>query len=809
MKDFFRQVLPSCGWYFLATPSNAGPSWTHHAFRELDAMVADVGSLAKQKRDVYFACASYKADQYKDDTGKTRRRTADNAAWAKSFWLDIDCGEDKATVGNGYRDVETATAALQNFVQVTHLPQPMLVGSGGGLHVYWPLTANIPATRWIEIAKSLKQLTQCTGTRLLADESRTADIASVLRPIGTRNWKPARNGAAVKLLVDAQPVDVDHFQSRIAAALDRGAQTSTNIGDRCPPGGLRAAIVGGLPPPGYSAPSTVHEGKRNAALLAYVGHLRRSGVPESVVLGIARDFNSTRCVPPLDETEVTQIVSRYEHQRTAAPSTLSRDAWPDPLDIKAALPPVPAFDFEMLPDVLKPAVADASELMQCPPDFLAVTYMVCATAALGLTISIAPKALDTGWLVPPVLWGAIVGRPGAKKSPAISKALRPIRLIEHDLVAQHEARMASYEAAKLQYDWACEQGKKAARQGVQTALPPKPQEPGPELLLLNDTTYQALGAALRWSPRGVLVQMDELTGTLKTLDTPGQEGARAFYLQAWNGNEAYRFNRIGRESFMIERLTICVLGGIQPDRLREYVGQAVHGGGGDDGLMQRFQLIVWPDLPSTWDNIDRLPDIQADLAVEQAFKHLRQLTPAAVGAAHTLNGAAYLQFAPDAQVRFDSAWTSFETLVRSQKLETALEAHFSKFPRMIAILALVIHLLDDGTGPVSLAATKKAVRWAIFLGHHAHRIYGSASSRTAASAHALANKISQGKLGTHFSARQVVRKGWRNLTSSNDAEAALDQLVERRWIAIEEATPDAAGRRSAVYTVNPKCLAQQ
>jgi hypothetical protein len=289
------------------------------------------------------------------------------------------------------------------------------------------------------------------------------------------------------------------------------------------------------------------------------------------------------------------------------------------------------------------------------------------------------------------------------------------------------------------------------------------------------------------------------------MDTAGQEAARAFYLQGWNGNEAYRFGRIGRESFMIDRLAICVLGGIQPDRLRDYVRQAVHGGGGDDGLMQRFQLAVWPDVSTTWTKVDRVPDFLAIEAVDNAFGRLRQLKPADIGAKFTLDGkTAYLHFSPDAQQHFDEAWILFEGAVRSQKLEPAVEAHFSKYPRMIAILALLIHLIDGGSGPVDLVATKKAVLWAKFLSRHAQRIYGSASSRAAASAHTLAKEISQGKLGTHFSARQVSRRGWRNLTSSSDVEAALDQLIEKHWISAEDSRPDTVGRRSARYIVNPK-----
>jgi len=39
----------------------------------------------------------------------------------------------------------------------------------------------------------------------------------------------------------------------------------------------------------------------------------------------------------------------------------------------------------------------------------------------------------------------------------------------------------------------------------------------------------------------------------------------------------------------------------------EYVRRAVSGGAGDDGLIQRFGFLVWPDEPPTWKNVDRYP----------------------------------------------------------------------------------------------------------------------------------------------------------------------------------------------------------
>src|SRR5262249_4494486 len=108
--------------------------------------------------------------------------------------------------------------------------------------------------------------------------------------------------------------------------------------------------------------------------------------------------------------------------------------------------------------------------------------------------------------------------------------------------------------------------------------------------LLNDSTVEKTGEILNQNPNGIAVFRDELIGFLKSLEKDGQEGARAFYLEAWNGSNRFTYDRIGRGTVDIESTTISLIGGIQPSPLREYLREAVKGGRGDDGLMQRFQL---------------------------------------------------------------------------------------------------------------------------------------------------------------------------------------------------------------------------
>src|SRR5438128_6910695 len=142
--------------------------------------------------------------------------------------------------------------------------------------------------------------------------------------------------------------------------------------------------------------------------------------------------------------------------------------------------------------------------------------------------------------------------------------------------------------------------------------------------LVNDTTVEKLGELLNHHPNGLLLFRDELSGWLHTMDRPGHENDRAFYCEAWNGTSAYTYDRIGRGTLHIRAACLSVLGGIQPGPLERYL-RAVFGGRGDDGLLQRFQLAVWPDGAGPWRHVDRWPDAAARARVVEILPRLTPL----------------------------------------------------------------------------------------------------------------------------------------------------------------------------------------
>ena len=112
----------------------------------------------------------------------------------------------------------------------------------------------------------------------------------------------------------------------------------------------------------------------------------------------------------------------------------------------------------------------------------------------------------------------------------------------------------------------------------------------------------------------------------------GMKADRAFYLEAWNGHGRFKYDRISRGTIDIEAACISILGGIQPGPLGHYLRSALQGGEGDDGLIQRFQLLVWPDISKEWVNVDRWPDSDARKKAYEVFSRLNKLTAADIGA---------------------------------------------------------------------------------------------------------------------------------------------------------------------------------
>jgi putative DNA primase/helicase len=326
--------------------------------------------------------------------------------------------------------------------------------------------------------------------------------------------------------------------------------------------------------------------------------------------------------------------------------------------------------------------------------------------------------------------------------------------------------------------------------------------------MVNDTTVEKLGELLSENPNGLLLFRDELSGFLRTLDKQGHESDRGFYLESWNGFGPYVYDRIGRGTIVVPNVCMSIFGGIQPGPLARYL-RASASGDQADGFIPRFQLLVYPDLPSSWVNVDRWPDIEAKNRAFQVFQSLDTIDTAAIGAVLDDSRAMhYLGFSPEAQELFDEWRSALEVRLRSGCDSPMIQAHLAKYRSLMPTLALLLHLIEvvscRAAGSISMTPALAAAAWCDYLEAHARRVYQSALDGDPEAAAQLAERIKGGSLTNPFRARDVARKGWAGLDRIETIERTLLILEDRRWVKGVESPPSTTGGRPTVdYWINP------
>lgn len=512
------------------------------------------------------------------------------------------------------------------------------------------------------------------------------------------------------------------------------------------------------------------------------------------------------------KTAIAIAASGYAPARPDAP--MPEPVAPKPLPDD--LLPVEAFPLAALPEAFRPWVADVSQRMNCPPDFVAVPLIVAAASLVARHVGIRPQA-RTDWIEKGNLWALIVGRPGIMKSPAMAQALAPMDRLEARAAEDYRRALDDFTDAKQLRELRAEANKQAARAALKKNAQAdvsdllkrhtndgEDAEPIRRRYVVADATYEKLGEIFVSNPGGVLSVRDEMRGMFLHLAREESATARAFYLQAWSGG-SYHFDRIGRGTVTVEDARLSMIGGIQPGPLSDLMLQARRGAA-DDGMIERF-LIAWPDSPGAWRDVDRWPDNEAKCKAWEAFDRLDCIThkelhaEVQTGFDGEPQGLPFLRFADDAREDFAEWRGELEAKLRGADLGS-LEGALSKFRHHIPALALALHVVDGGTGPVGLAPTRRALALADYFESHARRLHASGRRMAVRGAHAILGKARAGDLPDPFTARDVYRNQWAGLADRTTVADALDLLAAHGWLAESIITTGAdGGRPTTTYSL--------
>jgi putative DNA primase/helicase len=494
-----------------------------------------------------------------------------------------------------------------------------------------------------------------------------------------------------------------------------------------------------------------------------------------------------------------------------------------PRPVVTALLPVPEFDPRLLPATIRTWIQDIAERGSFPIEYVAAAALNALGSVAGRKVVIKPKRHDS-WYETATTWGMVVGPAGVTKSPAVAEARRPLDRLETEARERHEEAVKVHKeallVAEVKRDAAKVELKKAAQKkqndahlaNLAAVAMSSDDVPAPvqRRYQTNDATIEKMGELLAANPNGLLLFRDELPGFFRSMDRQGHEQDRAFYLEAWSGLGSFTFDRIGRGTTFVPNATVSIFGCIQPGPLASCL-QGAASGIEADGLVQRFQLAVYPDVPE-FVNVDRPPDADARARAYSVFKAIDDLDPVVKGVPYDDDRKLhYLPFDAEAQEFFDEWRSTLEHRLRDGEERPEFSSHQSKFKKTIPSLALLFHLIQyhdaDVIGPIRLQTIQLAAAWGDLLEAHARRIYAMARDSAQDHAQNLADRIKQGRLPNPFTYREAAKKGWAGLDTSESVRRAVGILEGHDWVQVEEIPPsNQGGRPTEVVHINPAAV---
>jgi putative DNA primase/helicase len=358
------------------------------------------------------------------------------------------------------------------------------------------------------------------------------------------------------------------------------------------------------------------------------------------------------------------------------------------------------------------------------------------------------------------------------------------------------------EAAELRLAAWKEQAK-AAHKGGKEPPAARPDTslrvPTQRRIIINDATSEASHTLMAVNPAGLFLIRDELMGWLSLLERHGREGERALCLEAWNGDTSHAIDRVGRGEIHVPACCLSIVGGITPGRLRSYLVEALKDGPANDGLVQRFQVLVYPDVPRDWRYVDRAP---CPSSVNEMFNRLLALDA---------EDPPIFRFSPEAQEYFVDWLTRLGKRLRGGELSPAMASHLGKYPKLMLAVALLSAIADgmprDDEPTLDLCYAQQGDSWCTRLESHARRIYSCILSPRMQAAADLAAKIRKKIIGAEgtFERRDVYRHGWSGLDTPANVGDALDVLEDAGWVRHHWEKPGLQGGRPPDrWLVNPR-----
>ena len=254
------------------------------------------------------------------------------------------------------------------------------------------------------------------------------------------------------------------------------------------------------------------------------------------------------------------------------------------------------FPIEVFPIRIQRIIGSLHDCQGYPVDYVAAAILAAIAVGIGNSHLVQVKR---NWLESPILYMALIGRPGANKSHPLSFAFQPF--IEHDYCQNQE-----YQKLYAEYERTMSMSKK---ERMEAGLDEFPQAPVRKRFLVSDITPEGLSLIHAQNPRGLCLWSDELSAWFKNFNRYNNGSEEQFWLSVFSAKTTMSDRKNAKSSIFIKRPYISVIGTIQKKILRELA----KGERSSNGFIDRI-LFVMPNLQqkARWNGKELPEDIEQE-----------------------------------------------------------------------------------------------------------------------------------------------------------------------------------------------------
>jgi hypothetical protein len=508
--------------------------------------------------------------------------------------------------------------------------------------------------------------------------------------------------------------------------------------------------------------------------------------------------------------KLLSVKSRRPLTASEIEEALSFPIWPSPKPLiktnKAVLP----VSKEMMPKLLYQFCQSAALSSGCAIDYVVVPMLAVIGSFIGHKVHLQPTG-NTRYLIAANQYGLSIGSPGTGKTPGFNVALNLLEQLIEKRDTEHQELHANREASEemlgirlnvLKQNYSsqirvaiesedydlineieCEYKKE------RSLLTRKEQQLKGEIKRYKTTnpTFKGLHSLIYNNPNGLLLAMDEINGLFKIIGRKGQEEYRAYLLECFMGFGSYDMDRMTVKSESAKNLVLSIVGNIQPDVLAPYVNSAIKASNENDGWLNRFLLMVYPDSNSKTETTAQIHNEELHTSM---LSLLIAIDDSNFGFANSSKVTERnVRLSTLAEDKF-SAWkNSAKDSYSSAEMPGVLSSHFNKYDKLVGGLSLIFEIIsvysNNSKQPLKVKevkskSVKQAIAFADYLASHAKKVFDHDANIVEKNAEVILKNLH--KLNRRFTTRGVYQYEWEGLPRDKSIRESLDYLAQHYFI---------------------------